>query len=619
MTTRIALALAAVIGAATAAGPAALYGQRPAAPAPAPRVTTNDSAFLLDGRPLQIIAGEMHYPRIPRAYWRHRMRMARAMGLNTITTYVFWNLHEPRPGVFDFGGNNDVAAFLRTAQEEGLYVILRPGPYVCSEWDFGGLPWWLLADTTLVVRSRDPRFLAAAGRYLDRLGQELAPLLSTRGGPIIAVQVENEYGSFGNDSLYMRAVKDAVIHSGFGEVLLFTADGPGQLPAGALSELPPVVNFGPGYADSAFAYLRRFRPSGPRMAGEWWAGWFDQWGGRHETTDAAAEARELDSMLTRGYSVNFYMFHGGTTFGFWNGANYDRRNGYRPQTTSYDYDAALDEAGRPSRKFPLFREVIARHRPGVTLPEPPAPAPVIAIPRFTPGQSVSLVASGLLGTPVRAERPRTFEALGVSFGYVLYRTRLAGPAQGTLVLGGLRDYAVVTLGGSVVGTLDRRLRQDSLALVVPAGGATLDVLVENTGRINFGRDLVHDWKGLTGEVTFAGRTVSGWEMYRLPMDDPRAARFRRGAAMDQSPPTLFRGTFTLSDVGDTWLDLRGWGKGVVWVNGHNLGRFWEVGPQRTLYLPGPWLRRGTNEVVVLDLVPRGSYSLEGLSGAPFDK
>jgi beta-galactosidase len=621
--------------------PAPARGARPAARASAPQavhhLVAGDSAFLLDGRPLQILAGEMHYPRVPRAYWRHRMRMARAMGLNAITTYVFWNLHEPRPGVFDFSGNNDVAAFIRTAQEEGLHVILRPGPYVCAEWDFGGLPWWLLADTTLVVRGRDPHFLAAAGRYLDRLGRELAPLLATRGGPIIAVQVENEYGSFSNDSLYMRAIKDAIIHAGFGGVLLYTADGPGQLPAGALSELPPVVNFGPGDADSAFAYLRRFRPSGPRMAGEWWAGWFDQWGGRHETTDAAAEARELESMLTRGYSVNFYMFHGGTTFGFLNGANYDRRNGYRPQTTSYDYDAAVDEAGRPSRKFALFRDVIARHRPGVALPGPPAPAPVVAIPRFTLEESVPLVASGLLGPPVRAERPQTFEVLGVAFGYVLYRTHVAGPAQGTLVLGGLRDYAVVTLGDYVVGTLDRRLRQDSLQLTVPAGGATLDVLVENSGRINFGRDLVRDWKGLTSAVTFAGRPVSGWEMYRLPLDDVRQARFRRGASAagvaataagavpvaaaragdpssSPTPPTLYRGTVTLSDVGDTWLDLRGWSKGVVWVNGHNLGRFWDIGPQRTLYAPGPWLRRGANEIVVLDLEPRGARSLDGLTG-----
>jgi beta-galactosidase len=272
----------------------------------------------------------------------------------------------------------------------------------------------------------------------------------------------------------------------------------------------------------------------------------------------------------------------------------------------------------------------------VTLPEaPPAPS-VVAIPRFALGQSVSLVASGLLGTPVRAERPRTFEALGVGFGYVLYRTHLAGPAQGTLVLGGLRDYAVVTLGDHVVGTVDRRLRQDSLQLAVPAGGATLDVLVENTGRINFGRDLVHDWKGLTGDVTFAGQHVGGWEMYRLPLDDLRAARFGRGASAagattssvvapgagapaSAAPPTLFRGTFTLSDVGDTWLDLRGWGKGVVWVNGRNLGRFWDIGPQRTLYVPGPWLRRGANEVIVLDIEPRGTHSVEGVPSAQFDK
>jgi len=607
---------------------------RQAAPQAVHRLVAGDSAFLLDGQPLQIIAGEMHYPRIPREYWRHRMRMARAMGLNTITTYVFWNLHEPRPGVFDFSGNNDVAAFIRVAQEEGLYVILRPGPYVCSEWDFGGLPWWLLADTTLVVRSRDARFLAASGRYLDRLGRELAPLLSTRGGPIIAVQVENEYGSFGSDSLYMRAIKDAVIHAGFGAVLLFTADGPGQLPAGALSELPPVVNFGPGYADSAFAYLRRFRPSGPRMAGEWWAGWFDQWGGRHSVTDAAAEARELDWMLTRGHSVNFYMFHGGTTFGFLNGANYDRRNGYRPQTTSYDYDAAVDEAGRPSRKFAPFREVIARHRPGVTLPDLPAPNPVIAVPLFPLTESVPLTASGLLGAPVRAARPRTFEALGVAFGYVLYRTRLSGPAQGTLVLGGLRDYAVVTLGGRVVASLDRRLGQDSVVVDVPAGEAVLDVLVENTGRINFGRDLVRDWKGLTGTVTFAGRELSGWEMYPLPLEDLRPLRFGAagseapaaggasavpGAGAPATPPTFYRGTFTVGDVGDTWLDLGAWGKGAVWVNGHNLGRFWGIGPQRTLYLPGPWLRRGSNEIVVLDLQPLDVHLVEGVTGPVFER
>ncbi len=439
MSTRVVLALAAVLVTAPAASPSTATAQ-----AQTPRVTTNDSAVLLDGRPLQIISGEMHYPRIPRAYWRHRMRMALAMGLNTITTYVFWNLHEPRPGVFDFRGNNDVAAFIRTAQEEGLHVILRPGPYVCSEWDFGGYPGWLVADTSVVVRSTDERFLAASQRYLDRLGRELAGVQYSRGGPIIAVQVENEYGSFGRDLVFMRHTRDQIVRAGLGEVLLFTADGPGQLTAGTLPGVHAVVNFGPGYADSAFARLRRFRPSGPLMGGEYWAGWFDQWGGRHSTTDAEREARELDWMLSR--------------------------NGYRPQTTSYDYDAAVDEAGRPSRKFALFRDVIARHRPGVTLPEPPAPNPIITIPRFTLDESVLLTAAGLPRRPVRAERPLTFEALGVDFGYVLYRARLAGPAEGTLVIGGLRDYAVVTVNGAVAGALDRRLRQDSLAITVPAAG-----------------------------------------------------------------------------------------------------------------------------------------------------
>ena len=628
--------LAAAVSAAALLPPAARAQAAGRAPAAAHRLTVGDTSFLLDGRPFRIISGELHYPRVPRAYWRARLRMARAMGLNTITTYVFWNLHERRPGRFDFTGSRDVAAFVRTAQEEGLHVILRPGPYVCAEWDLGGLPWWLFQDTTVTIRSRDPRFLAAAGRYLDRLGDQLRRLLSTRGGPIIAVQVENEYGSFDRDSAYMRDVQHLLEHAGFGEVLLFTADGPDQLPAGTLTGVPAVVNFGPGDADTAFARLAGFRPRGPRMAGEWWAGWFDQWGGKHETTDAEAEARELEAMLARGHSVNIYMFHGGTTFGLLNGANSDRRNGYRPQTTSYDYDAALDEGGRPSRKFALFRAAIHRNSPGLTLPDVPATAPAITIPRFSLPERVPLVDAGLLRSPVRAERPRTFEALGVDFGYVLYRTRLAGPAHGMLVLGGLRDYAVVTLGGRVVGTLDRRLRQDSLAVEVPAGGARLDVLVENTGRVNFGRDLVRDWKGLPGAVTFAGRPVSGWEMYPLPMEEWPAVRFpaapsRSGgggpvtgeapaavptvdAARGPAPPTFFRGTFTLHSRGDTWLDLRGWGKGAVWVNGRALGRFWSIGPQWTLYLPAPWLRRGANEILVLDLEPGGTDSVEGLRG-----
>ncbi len=318
--------------------------------------------FTLQGDSVQIISGEMHYARIPRADWRIRLRLARAMGLNTISTYVFWNLHEPAPGRFDFSGQNDIATFIRTAQQEGLHVILRPGPYVCAEWDLGGYPAWLLADPGMLLRSTQPQFTTAASRWLDRLGKELRPLLASHGGPIIAVQVENEYGSFGNDQAYLRWQRDALVHAGFGGVRLYTADGPEELAAGTLPDLPAVVNFGPGDADSAFARLARFEPGQPLMSGEYWAGWFDQWGGRHARTSTDQQARELDWMLGRGYSVNLYMFHGGSTFGFMNGANIDGGR-YHPQTTSYDYDAALDESGRPTPKYLAFRAIIARaHR-----------------------------------------------------------------------------------------------------------------------------------------------------------------------------------------------------------------------------------------------------------------
>ncbi len=299
-------------------------------PSPAAqKLTISGDKFLLEGKPFQIISGEMHYPRIPREYWRARLKMARAMGLNTISTYVFWNLHEPKPGVYDFSGQLDVAEFIREAQEEGLHVILRPGPYVCAEWDLGGLPSWLLADPQIILRSDDPKFMQPVERWLKRLGQELAPLQATRGGPIFAVQVENEYGSFDSDKEYMRHIYDLIAAAGFGESLLYTADGPEQLPKGTLPGVPAVVNFGPGETKEAFAALAKFRPGQPLMAGEYWAGWFDHWGGKHAATDTAEQVRDLKWMLAQGYSVNLYMFHGGTTFGFMNGANFGK--GYEPR------------------------------------------------------------------------------------------------------------------------------------------------------------------------------------------------------------------------------------------------------------------------------------------------
>lgn len=563
--------------------------------------------FVVNGRPLQIISGEMHYPRVPREYWRDRMRKARAMGLNTISTYIFWNLHEPQPGVFEFSGQQDVAAFVRTAQEEGLYVLLRPGPYVCSEWDLGGLPAWLLADSNIVLRSTDPKFTGPAERFLKRLGQELAPLQATRGGPIIGVQVENEYGSFGKDAQYMGKIRDAIVSAHLNEVPLFTADGPEQLPFGTLPDVAAAINFGPGDAKKGFETLARFRPDGLRMNQEYWAGWFDSWGNPHHTTNGNREAEELDWMLAQGYSVNLYMFHGGTTFGFMNGANFDRA--YAPQTSSYDYNAPLDESGAPTAKYMAFREVIAKRRVGEQFPAVPTEIPRIEFQDIALSESSPLWAN--LGTAVETPAPRPMESFGQSYGYILYRTRVEGPMSGALSIHELRDYAQVYVDGKLTGSMDRRTNAKSLSLDIGAGIHTLDILVENSGRINFGPRLRDDRKGITESVSLGEHVLTGWQVFCLPMSDLGQIKFGRQLS---DGPIFYHGAFDVKNIGDTFLDMRLFGKGAVWVNGHALGRFWNVGPQQTLYLPGAWLTQGRNEVIIFDLMPgANSPKLHGLS------
>lgn len=589
-------------------------------------LTADSGHFALNGKPFQIIAGSMHYARVPREYWRDRMEKAKAMGLNTITTYVFWNFHEATPGHYDFSGQRDLAAYLRTAQEVGLHVILRPGPYVCAEWELGGYPGWLFADTGIVLRSTDPRFTLPAERWLDTLGRVVTPFLASRGGPIIAVQVENEYGSFDRDKDYLRWQLGALRHAGFRDVYLYTADGDVQLPNGTLPELPAVVNFGPGEADSAFARLARFKPGEPLMSGEYWAGWFDQWGRPHHTTNATEQTRELSWMLGKGYSVSIYMFHGGTTPGFMNGANIDGGH-YHPQTSSYDYDAALDESGRPTPKYFMFRDAIAKATGIAPPPVPATPAP-IAVPPFTLDEQASLWSD--LERPDHVERPRNMERLGQSYGDILYRTRVPAADSGELVIRDVRDYAQVYVNGTLKGTLDRRLGEDRMPLAAPAG-AQLDILVENSGRVNFAKPLRTEEKGITHSVTLDGRELLGWDVYHWPMasvPEPRchpAARTGdvddRGVCWTSIPdrassalagPGYYRGTFTLTYTGDTFLDTRGWGKGTVWVNGHQLGRFWGIGPEQTLYVPGPWLHAGKNEVVVFDLLRPEHTTLQGL-------
>ncbi len=576
------------------------------------KLQVSGNQFLLDGKPYQIISGEMHYARIPRAYWHDRLKMARAMGLNTISTYVFWNLHETKPSVYDFSGQLDVAAFIRAAQDEGLNVILRPGPYVCAEWDLGGLPAWLLADPTIVLRSDDPKFMQPVARWLKRLGQELAPLQSTHGGPIIAVQVENEYGSFDSDKKYLKHIYDLIVEAGFGDSLLYTADGPEQLPNGTLPGVPAVVNFGPGEAKHAFETLAAFRPNQPLMAGEYWAGWFDSWGGKHAQTDAALQARELQWMLAQGYSVNLYMFHGGTTFGFMNGANFGK--GYEPQTTSYDYDAALDESGRPTTKYYEFRKVIAQHNPERELPDVPATADTIAIAPFALADSAPLW--GILGTPVEAVAAEPMEMLGQSYGYILYATDIPGPFDYELRLTGMHDYAKVYLNHVEQGTLDTRLGQIALTLHSSAARNELEILVENGGRINFSKHLRDQRKGIDAPVTISGQELHFWRIYPLPMNAPRTSAFVPQSG-NVAGPVFLRGTFVIPAPGDTFLDTRGFGKGVAWVNGHLLGRFWDIGPQQTLYVPGPWLKSGRNEVILFDLYGTTDRKLEGLAHPVF--
>jgi beta-galactosidase len=570
------------------------YGQETTAPT-AHILRANGDHFELDGKPFQIISGAIHYERVPQAYWRDRLRKARAMGLNTVETYVFWNFHETAPGLYEFSGQKDVAEFIREAQQEGLWVILRPGPYSCAEWEFGGLPSWLLREPGMVVRSSNPAFMADAARWLHRLGKELAPLQSAYGGPILAVQVENEYVSFGTDSAYMHGVKQMLLDSGFDQAMLYTADGDSQVSKSLLPELPAVINFGPPTtAETAFGRLAKARPNGPKMSGEYWDGWFDSWGEKHRTTDAAAQATDLKWMLTRGYSVNLYMFHGGTSFGWMNGADMDDGK-YKPDVTSYDYDAPVSESGELTPKFYLFRDVI-REATGKTPPAPPAPHPARALPPVKLVEASSLW--DMLPKPIQSEQILSMEDVGQSYGYILYRTTLKRAQSADLHIDELHSYAQVYLDGVLAGTLDRRLNQSTLPIHTTHDNTLLDILVENTGRVNYGREFVNERAGITKRVTLGDATLTGWQIYPLPMDE-EGMEFHESDAC--TGPCFYRGIFNASPYADTFVDTRQLGKGVVWINGQLLGRFWNIGPQRTLYVPSTILAARRNEIEIFDM------------------
>jgi beta-galactosidase len=544
-----------------------------------PRLEIAADGFRLDDQPFRIVSGALHYFRVHPGHWADRLRKARLLGLNTVETYVPWNLHAPRRGEFRLDAGLDLPRFLDAAAAEGLHVLLRPGPYICAEWEGGGLPSWLLTDDDIVLRSRDPRFLGAVDDYLGALLPPLHRHLGSNGGPILAVQVENEYGAYGDDSAYLAEL--AALLRGHGvDVPLFTCDQPGDLARGSLDGVLATANFGSRSAEG-LARLREHQPSGPLMCAEFWIGWFDRWGGIHHRRDPAGAAAELETLLAAGASVNVYMFHGGTNFGFTNGAN--DKGSYRPTVTSYDYDALLDEAGDPTPKYAAFREVIARHAPVPARAEPvPAAAPKAAYGPVELTHVASLLEQAdVLGTAKTAERPLALEELGEPFGFVLYETELATPGPALLHAERVHDRAQVFVDGQPVGVLDRESHEHALAFTAPRPGARLTVLVENQGRVNYGEGL-HDRKGLLGRVTVGRGEPSAWHSRALSLESLDALAF---APCDPSAPVVgpafHRGTFEVDAPLDTFLALDGWRKGLAWINGFPLGRYWSRGPAAT--------------------------------------
>lgn len=597
--------------------------------------TVGDKTFLLNGKPFVVKAAELHYPRIPRPYWEHRIKMCKALGMNTVCLYVFWNIHEQQEGRFNFTGNNDVAEFCRLAQRNGLYVIVRPGPYVCAEWEMGGLPWWLLKKKDIRLREPDPYFMERVKLFERKVGEQLASLTIQNGGPIIMVQVENEYGSYGENKAYVSAIRDIVRQSGFDKVTLFQCDWASNFEKNGLDDLVWTMNFGTGAdIDQQFRRLGELRPNAPQMCSEFWSGWFDKWGARHETRPAKAMVEGIDEMLSKGISFSLYMTHGGTSFGHWAGAN---SPGFAPDVTSYDYDAPINEYGQATPKYWELRRTMEKYNDGGKLPAPPkAPMPVITIPKFALTEYAPL--GNGMGSSVQNRDIRSFEDMDMGWGIADYSTALPKiPVGSMLTLNEPHDFAQVFVDGKYIGKIDRVKNEKTLMLPPVEKGAELCIRIEAMGRINFGR-AIKDYKGITKEVTISAEmdgheaswNLKNWTIVPIP-DNYETAVKALSVGTETSKRTrqhaklltkagYYRGHFMLRKPGDTFLNMEAFGKGQVYVNGHAIGRFWNIGPQQTLYLPGCWLKQGRNEVIVLDVVgPKGEPTSFGQDKPELDK
>ncbi len=575
------------------------------------RIESN--GFTLDDKPFRILSGAIHYFRVFPECWEDRLRKLKACGFNTVETYVPWNMHEPKEGTFRFEGMLDLVAFLRLAESIGLKAIVRPSPYICAEWEFGGLPAWLLSYPDMHLRCSHKPFLEKVDAYYDVLLPMLVPLLCTNGGPILSMQIENEYGSYGGDKVYLEHLRSGMIRRGI-DVPLFTSDGPDDLmlSGGTLPDVYKTVNFG-SHAEEAFEKLKQWQPDRPLMCMEFWNGWFDHWGAPHHTRDSADAANEFARMLELGASVNFYMLHGGTNFGFLNGANFDKA--YTPTVNSYDYDSPLNECGDATDKWYRTREVLSRYVDVDLSYVPPVSRKrdygEVALDKAVLLQKVL----PFLSTAVESPCPVPMEALGQDYGFILYRTTLPSIAgTHTLKIREVHDRAQIFLNGVFVGGLDRNDTTMTKEVTLTGRNDVLEILVENMGRVNYGEFLC-DRKGITESVRFDHQFLYGWTIHPLPLDDLSALPFEPVAAValpgthgcttegvdTVSVPTFLQGTFEVDEPADTFISLEGWNKGILWVNGFNLGRYWRKGPTKTVYVPAPLLRKGTNSLTVFEI------------------
>ena len=574
-----------------------------------------DKKFLMDGKPINIYSGAMHYFRTFPEYWEDRLTKLKLAGFNTVETYVCWNLHEPKPGEFCFEGMLDIERFVKTAEKVGLYCIVRPGPYICAEWDFGGLPAWLLKDKNMQIRCNYPDYTACVERFYRELLSRLAPLQMTKGGNIIAMQVENEYGSYGNDKEYLAFIEKLMRDCGI-DCELFTSDSnwKNMLSGGSLPHIYKVLNFG-SKAKTAFNCLKDFPNDGPNMCGEFWCGWFDHWRDKHHTRNAADIAKEVKDFLDIDANFNFYMFHGGTNFGFTAGANFTPGCPYEPTVTSYDYCALLNEWGDYTPAYHEVRKLLCEKQ-GIEMGELPPSPELQSIGKVKLTEGASLFENlDNIGEKHRSAVPEGMEYYGQNFGMIYYETVLSGKYDMSPVsIKDVHDFGYVYFDGKQKAFIDRTKytvpnkfslknlilkkspEDNSVMMKALDGDRKIGVLVDTMGRVNYGARML-DRKGIS-DIYIGNQRQMGFDVWTLPLDNLENLKY--ADTYDKNEPVFLKGTFKTDSKADCFVHLDGFEKGYVFVNGFNLGRFWAVGPQKSLYLPGALLKE-ENEIIVLSL------------------